>query len=732
MSNHHACHGRRGIAALLPSRRTRCPESGCACSCSDHGDNALNPGATHTAANNTAPNTNTDGTNPAASAAPKSPVFKRTTPSGSQHDTHRNTNRPTRTVAFAGNPNVGKSSLFNVILGTHAKVMNAPGTTVLLEQGRYRRGNELWNVVDTPGTYSLLALSPDERVTVNMLTGTGNRRSPDAIVAVVDATNISRSLYFLAMIVQLGRPTVVALTMNDLARAEGAGINPQRLSQALDGIPVVEVDGRTGRGSARLLDAIEASFDGTPLPHGLAPYDPEHTDLDAWVHDGADERFAWAASIIDDCDFAGRDHATISDYIDRLLLHPILGIVIFLAVMLGVFQATTTLAGPGQEWFDTTVRGWCTSGINIIFNLFGPTATDSWLHGLMVDAILDGFITVATFIPPMSIMFLLLSLLEDSGYLARAAFVMDRAMRSVGLDGRAFLPIIVGFGCNLPALAATRTLPDSRQRVLVGMLIPFSSCSARLSVYVVLAYAFFRNQAGLVVFAMYLMSVLVILLIGLILRRFAFHDLKPEPFAMSLPAYQRPRVITLVRSVITRLWGFVRGASTIIITTIIALWVLQGIPATANAGSFGHVDDVHDSVYGVVADTVAPVFAPAGFDDWHASAALITGFVAKEVVVGSMSQSYSIDTDNQSERQQGEGMLGSAIRSSFNEASNGHGKAAAIAFLLFTLAYTPCLATIAELRRQFGTRVAMQSVGLSLICAYLLAVIAFQALRWLL
>lgn len=200
---------------------------------------------------------------------------------------------------------------------------------------------------------------------------------------------------------------------------------------------------------------------------------------------------------------------------------------------------------------------------------------------------------------------------------------------------------------------------------------------------------------------------------------------------MSLPPYQWPRLVVLIRSVLMRLWGFVRGASSIIITMLIAMWLLQSIPATATAGSFAAVDDVHDSVYGVVADTVAPVFKPAGFDDWHASAALMTGFVAKEVVVASMAQSYSINTGDEDEQQQGEGSLGARLRSSFDESSGGHGKAAAIAFLVFTLAYTPCLATVAEMRRQFNMKIAMQSVGMSLIIAYVLAVLAFQLLRFI-
>lgn len=641
-----------------------------------------------------------------------------------------------RHVVFVGNPNVGKSSLFNTLLGARTKVMNAPGTTVLLETGRlhYRGpdGNgpaEVWDCTDTPGTYSLLPLSPDEKVAADAVMGAEGLPRPDLVVAVLDATNIARSLYFLAMVVELGAPTVVALTMNDLAEAQGCGVDAERLSALLDGLPVVAVDGRTGAGTDRLVRAIADGFRGTPVPEGLHPLTGT-ANVRAWVEDHADARFDWAARIIRGLDLQMRDRVTLSDRIDRVLLHPVFGIVMFLTVMYLVFQATTTLAGPMQDWFDVTVRGWLAAVVDTVFSWFGPAASTGWAHALVVDGVLDGVVTVLTFIPPMGIMFLLLSLLEDSGYLARAAFVMDRAMRTIGLDGRAFLPIIVGFGCNLPALAATRTLPDSRQRVLTGMLIPFSSCSARLSVYLVLAYAFFRGHAGSVVFLMYVLSVAVILLVGLLLRHTKFRGLKPEPFAMSLPPYQCPRLVMLIRSVLGRLWGFVRGASSVIVTMIVALWVLQGIPATPGAGSFGQVEDVHDSVYGVVADTVAPVFAPAGFGDWHASAALITGFVAKEVVVGSMSQSYNVaGGDDATEQRQGEGTLGVRLRESFDVSSGGHGRAAAAAFLLFVLAYTPCLATVAELKRQYGFRTMLQTVGLSLTVAYVLAVVAFQLLR---
>lgn len=648
-------------------------------------------------------------------------------------------------VVFVGNPNVGKSSMFNALLGARTRTMNAPGTTVSITCGQYRyksskttKNPQNWQFVDTPGTYSLSPMSPDEQVAVDALTGASGMPVPDLAVVVLDATALSRSLYLLSMVVELGLPTVVALTMNDLAVRNGCGVDAERLSHLLDGMPVVAIDGRTGNGGKALADAIAASFEGTPVPHGLTALPTATADADmktadglsVWAESRADARLDWTAGILRGLDMHAVDHVTLSDRIDRVLLHPVIGVLVFLAVLFVVFQATTTLASPMQDWIDVTFRGWCADGLDLLLGLFGPSVSGGWLRSLLVDGLLDGVVTVLTFIPVMGIMFLLLSILEDSGYMARAAFVMDRAMRALGLDGRAFLPIIVGFGCNLPALAATRTLSDSRQRVLTGMLVPFAACSARLSVFLVLAHAFFPKYAGLVVFLMYVASVMVILLVGVLLRHTMFRGLEPEPLMLALPAYQCPRALQLARSVLLRLWGFIRGASVIIISMITALWLLQGIPVTANAGGFAHVDDVHDSAYGVLADAVAPVFAPAGFDDWHASAALITGFVAKEVVVGSMSQSYHADEpDDAASQQAGEGTLGQKLCASFDQSSHGHGKAAAIAFLLFTLAYTPCLATVAEMRRQFGTKVAARSVLLSLAVAYVIAIIAFQTLR---
>lgn len=652
---------------------------------------------------------------------------------------------PSPRVVFAGNPNVGKSTLFNRILGTNAAVMNAPGTTVLIERGDfvYKPTGQSWSFIDTPGTASLGALSPDEIVASQTALGWGTHPDPDVIVAVLDATSMSRSLYLLSQLVDTGTPLVVAVTMTDLALKQGVNLDLEALSHDIGGMPVVAVDGRTGKGVPQFLAAVSSQIAApvspdmpavAGLPGGEEFVQSGWDGVLTWFDETSDARFEWVAGQISRLDATGRTAAirtTWSDRLDHVLLHPVAGIGIFLAVMFLVFQATTTLAGPLIDWFDVTVRGWLTSGIDWLFTAVGGTASlDGWFHSLVVGGLLEGIITVLTFVPPMGIMFVILSLLEDSGYLARAAFVMDKAMRVIGLDGRAFLPLVVGFGCNLPALAATRTLPDSRQRLMTGLLIPFTSCSARLSVYIVLSYAFFDRFAGLAIFAMYLLSIVVILLVGLVLRRTQFKDLVRQPFAMGLPSYQLPKFGQLMTAVGRRLWAFVTGASSIIVTMIVLMWVLSSIPVTAGVtgdNHFAHVDSVENSVYGALSSAIAPVFAPAGFDDWHASAALITGFVAKEVVVGSLSQSYAIEVpDGASEADEGRGSLGVALRQSFDEASGGHGRAAAAAFMVFVLTYTPCLATVAEMKRQFGLKTAAQSVGMGLVIAYLLAIVVFH------
>lgn len=669
------------------------------------------------------------------------------------HESPREAGGKHSNIVFMGNPNVGKSTLFNAVLGSNAKVMNAPGTTVLIESGNLDHHDEQWTFTDTPGTTSLDAISPDEQVSSEAAMGRAGNPLPDVIVAVINATSPSRSLYLLSQLIDLGRPLVVAVTMLDLALRQGSSVTLEGLRTLIPELTFVQVDGRTSAGKEELLQAIDSALAAsTTSERGSSPFtagdqmlstpapgrQASQREVSQWIKSTADERFDWVAGKVRALDGSHPAAAavTLSDRIDRVLLHPVSGIVVFLAVMYLVFESITTLASPFIDFFDVTFRQWMTSGIDAVFTtLAGSGSLDGWFHALLIDGVLGGAITVLTFVPPMGIMFLILSMLEDSGYLARAAFVMDKAMRVIGLDGRAFLPLVVGFGCNLPALASTRTLPDSRQRLLTGLLIPFTSCSARLSVYIVLAYAFFDRYAGLAIFLMYVASIVIILAVGFALRKTQFNDLHTQPFAMELPAYQLPKLLRLVKSVALRLWAFITGASSIIISMTIIMWFLAAIPVTAGAAgtnSFGHVDAVEHSLYGVVAEKSAVIFEPAGFNDLHASAALITGFVAKEVVVGSMAQSYAIDdSGNASEAAQGRGSLGKAVRGSFERSSGGHASAAAAAFMVFVLAYTPCLATVAEMKRQFGGKTAMQSVAMGLVVAYVLAIVIFQIGRLL-
>ncbi|CAN5243738.1 Fe(2+) transporter permease subunit FeoB [soil metagenome] len=658
-------------------------------------------------------------------------------------------------VVLVGNPNVGKSTLFNALTGARQQVTNAPGTTVEVQLGTWRALGGTASgaaadepgavrVLDLPGTYSLLARSPDERVTAETVAGRGALGVPDLAVVLVEAGALSRSLYLLAQVAGAGQALVVALTMTDVAATRGVHIDPERLATLL-GVPVVPIDPRTGTGLDRLTRVVsDALTSGVPrilLPDAAPACDchgdvacgtgcscRRPLDLDAELA-SADRLFTWVDDVqralapheIDDA-IPGAPSSprpapvrTWSDRVDRVLLDPWFGVPVFLAVMWALFQLATTVAAPLMGAVSSLVDGPVASGVRAA--LPGP----HWVESFVVDGVLAGVGTVLSFAPLMGLMFLAIALLEDSGYLARAAFVADRAMRAIGLDGRAMLPLVVGFGCNLPALAATRTLPHARQRLLTGLLVPYTSCSARLTVYILLASVFFPAHAGTAIFLMYVASIALVVVGGLVLRATAFRDLRREPFVLALPAYQRPRARALLLSAWVRVRMFVTDAGKIIVVTLTVVWVLMAVPVTG-----GHqIADVPvaDSLYGRAALAIAPVFAPAGFDDWHASAALITGFVAKEVVVGSFAQSYAVDEPTDAGVA---GDLGSRLRATFESSSGGYAGAAAAAFMVFVLAYTPCLATVAEQRRLFGSRWTFGALGVQLVIAWTAAVLVFQ------
>jgi ferrous iron transport protein B len=619
------------------------------------------------------------------------------------------------TVLLVGNPNVGKSTLFNVLTKARQHVVNAPGTTVALTSGTWKVEGEELSLVDLPGTYSLIARSPDEQVAADAVADARH----DVAVVVLDATALSRSLYLLGQVAAAGQPVVAALTMVDLAQTRGLRPDVAALSERL-GIPVVEVNGRTGQGVAALEAAVAMALVSPTTVRGIEPHLHSVTLPDTLAC--TQRLFDWVESVTDAAVPTSEPRLTPTDRLDAVLLNPWLGLPVFLAVVWAVFQLTTAVAGPLMDAASGLVSGPVAAASS---SWLGALGAPEWVISFTVDGVLAGVGTVLSFVPLMAIMFAAVGTLEGSGYLARVAVVADRAMRSLGLDGRAMLPLIVGFGCNVPALSATAVLPHARQRLLTGLLVPLTSCTARLAVYLMLAHTFFPSQAGTVVFGMYLASVVLVIGWGLIARRTVLRDVVPEPLIIALPDYQFPHAKSLATSVWTRVASFVRKAGTIIVLVVMALWILQAIPVR---GGHALADvPIEDSVYGAASQAAAPALAPLGVNDWKIASALVTGVLAKEVVIAALAQSYAVD-DTAADA---EATLGQSLRATVDETSGGHSGAAALALMLFTLAYLPCLATMAEQRRLYGWRWTTLAATAQFAGAYLIATAVFQVGRLL-
>jgi len=405
-----------------------------------------------------------------------------------------------------------------------------------------------------------------------------------------------------------------------------------------------------------------------------------------------------------------------SERFDRWSTGRVSGPIILLVVMWVTFQLTTLIAQPLQLWLAHLFAGPVSDGATALLRWMRLAGT--WVHGLVVNGIIAGVGTLLAFLPLMIIMFVLLSILEHSGYMARAAVTASGLMRRIGLPGEAFLPLIVGFGCNVPAVISTRDLADPRQRRLTALLVPFTSCSARLTVYMLVSSAFFGRWAGTAVFAMYVLSILLVVGVGWTLRRAMWARWPGLPMVLDLPPVHTPGWRAVVASAWARVVDFLKTASGIIVAVVVVVWVLQAIPVGAGHGGFGDVA-LDSSLFAAVAQVFAPLFLLAGFGTWHLVAPLVAGFAAKEAVVASLGQTF------------GGGDLSGALHTAFGAASGGHAVAGAAAFLVFVLVYTPCAATVAALRRQIGWRWTGFGVALQLILAWVLAVVVFQIGRLL-
>ncbi len=712
------------------------------------------------------------------------------------------------TIAVAGNPNCGKSALFNVLTGIRQKTGNWPGVTVERKEGRSRIDGRDVTVVDLPGIYSFDAASLDERVTRDYLLS----RAADLVINVIDASNLERNLYFTVQLLEMGVPLVVALNMMDIARKRGIVVDADALAARL-GCPVVPIVATTQEGISELKARTLAVADkrqgaGFPLAldeaveQALLRIEPELSDAPAvnrrWLalkllegddDDAPTERAAVAVSEVrqwvterfgKDLGLAIADsrythahtlarevireskarHRTLSDRIDGLVLGRWTGVPVFLAVMYLMFLFTINVGGAFIDLFDGVAGALFVDGLG---ELISAAGAPGWLRVLIADGAGAGLQVVATFIPIIAALYLFLSVLEDSGYMARAAFVMDRSMRAIGLPGKAFVPLIVGFGCNVPAIMATRTLENARERKLTILMNPFMSCGARLPVYALFAAAFFPSSGQNVVFALYLTGIAVAILTGLAMKKSLLPG-NSSGFMMELPSYHLPTL----RGVLLRAWDrvrlFVKEAGQVIVIMVIALNLLSSI---GTDGSLGNEDSEH-SVLSESARLLTPAFAPMGLreENWPAVVGIFSGILAKEVVVGTLDNLYSRvgqpDVEAGAVPIDVAARLRAAVASvpanlaeisralldplgfdsvgatdatalAIDDAVFGamharfDGQVGAFAYLLFVLLYSPCVATIGVIRREAGWAWAAFVVAWTTGVAYYTATVYYQA-----
>ena len=659
--------------------------------------------------------------------------------------------------ALAGNQNSGKTTLFNALTGSNQHVGNFPGVTVDQKMGEIR-GVKNCTVVDLPGIYSIRPYTQEEIVTRDFIL----QNKPDGIINIVDATNIERNLYLTLQLLELRIPMVLALNMMDEVRANGGTIDVRLMSEAL-GIPVVPISAAKGEGVSELVNqmvtaakrqlrpsvldfcpdgpvhrcihstthliedharrvGISARFCATKLIEGdetlaqrleLGQNERElleHSIVEMETETGfdrnealADMRYAFIESVVAravvKC-HESREHAR-SLRMDTVLTGRYTALPVFLLVMLLIFYLTFNVIG-------STLSNWLSMGIDALAALVdrGLTAyaINPVVHSLIIDGVFAGVGSVLSFLPIIVTLFFFLSILEDTGYMARVAFVMDKPLRKIGLSGRSFVPLLIGFGCTVPAIMATRTLASDRDRKMTILLTPYMSCPAKIPIYAVFCAAFFPTHAALVMIGLYVSGIVLSVLVALVLKRTRFRG-QPVPFVMELPNYRLPSP----KSVCLLLWekarDFLQRAFTVIFLATIIIWFLQTFDTRLNV-----VSDSADSLLALIGRCIAPVFQPLGFADWRVATSLISGFTAKEAVVSTLSVLLGTRAAE----------LGTVLPQMF-------APLAAVSFLLFTLLYTPCVAAVATIRRELrSTPATVGVVFLQCLIAWLVAFLVYQ------
>lgn len=687
-------------------------------------------------------------------------------------------------VALAGNPNSGKTTLFNALTGNRQYVGNWPGVTVEKKEGEIlpdnyakKQGLPKIFITDLPGIYSLSPYSLEETVTREYIVG----EHPDLILNIVDATNIERNLYLTTQLMDMDVPTVVALNMIDELEPNGITIDIDGLSKKLD-MPVLPISARSGKGVKELIDFVleivsgqrelkctsVSVFEGRLREHvknaadialkykngntvwygvkllendgkimtELQLSDGDRSTLEnirqkitesdfipkSCVHNCSEckhhtefkenkssvseiisaVRYAYISSIMFKVKKEKNVDMSFSDKLDRIMANRYLGIPIFFAIMFMIFQFTF---GPAGSYLMELVQGFIdgpvTHGVEYLLDLCNAP---DFIHSLLVDGVISGVGGVVSFVPQIMILFFFLSFLEDSGYMARVAFNMDILLKRIGLNGKSFIPMVLGFGCTVPAVMAAKALDNERERRLTIMLVPFVSCSARAPVYAVFISAFFAEKRGLISFGIYLLGFLVAILMGFLLRKTVFRS-EGIPFVIELPQYRWPSFKGLMANVWEKGKGFLVKAGTVILAASVCVWLLQNLTP-----SFKLTNDSSQSIMAMIGRFIAPIFTPMGFGDWRAASSLLAGLSAKESVVSSLEILYASSSDG----------LAKTLTAFFTPAS-------AMAFMTFVLLYTPCVAAIAAIRKELASwKRTLGTIAMQLICAYVFSFIVYR------
>lgn len=656
-------------------------------------------------------------------------------------------NRPI-TVGFVGNPNCGKTTLFNAFTGAKLKVANWPGVTVERVEGETSYEGRPIRVIDTPGIYSLTSYTIEEIVTRKCL----EDEEVDVIINVVDASSLERNLYLTLQLLELKKPVILALNMMDIVEERGMEIDLHRLPEMLGHIPVVPVSARKRSGLDVLMHAVVHHYEEGPqgiVVHYTPQLEEKIKQVEAALKNqyGAMDNLRWHAvkmlenddevmkdhpinlsqivnrsyekeiinqkydyieEVIHECLFNKEKQAAMTDEIDRLLTHPFWGIPIFLGIMAFVFFLTFTVGDFLKGYFESGLDYFSQ---NLLAGL-EAMGTSQWLISLVVDGIVAGVGGILTFLPNIFILFLALAFLEDSGYMARVAYVMNETMSRVGLSGKAFLPMLLGFGCTVPAVMATRALATERDRRRTILITPFMSCSARLPIYVLFAQMFFGKHALLVAYSLYLIGLLVAIGIAYVVHKKAGNE-EGDALLIELPEYKTPNGRTVAIYVWEKVKDYLTKAGTTIFVASIILWFVL------NMGPGGIVEDVSNSFAAMIGRFLVPVLKPAGLGSWQIAVALISGLSAKEVVVSSFSVLYGISNINS-----GAGMM----ELSRILAVDGFRAVNAYALMIFCLMYSPCVAAIGTIRRE--TRSISWTAGMVLfqiMMAWVMSVIVYQA-----